>query len=344
MRQFAADGAAAQNHQPTWQRGQAPDGVTGQKPRFLQTGNGRDERAGAGRDHDVTGGQHLCAAIGLGHLHRPRAGDAGMSLHDLDAKARVALNGVVRLDVANHPVNALHDGRKIHRALRTAQPERFCATQMLHRLGRANEGLARHAAVVQAITAHLVAFDQGHLGLDGRGDVGRHQTTRARTDHHQIAVEVARAWPTGVELALLPPRNAPFGDQGEHAQQGQAAQQCRRQDIGGRFDGRQLGPRVHVHHRAGQHADLADQIERLGPDLGQPHEQVDEPEWEHRHQAQGEQVEHPILGQPGIDGRQKLPQPRLHHVAQQGAGDPKCQQGSQAGGKGHHHQACAESE
>ncbi len=48
------------------------------------------------------------------------------------------------------------------------------------------QGLARHAAEVQAIAAHPVTLDQRHAQAELRGDSGHRETRGAGTDHRQI--------------------------------------------------------------------------------------------------------------------------------------------------------------
>ena len=180
-----------------------------------------------------------------------------------------------------------------------------------------------------------MALDQRDPGLHRGGDVGRHEAARASADDDQVAVEAARLRPAGVDPA--PPEHAdePPRQQREDAQQHEAAEERRRQHVAGRFDGGELAAGVHVDDRSGKHADLADDVEPRRPDRGEPHQQVDEPEREHRHQAQREQVERAVARDPFVHRRERLAEPRLHGVAQQVARGEEREQRAEAGGEGH---------
>jgi hypothetical protein len=103
---------------------------------------------------------------------------------------------------------------------------------LAHQRRGLDQRLARHAAVVQAVAAHLVALDQRDLGLDHGGDVARDQARRAGADDDQVAVEALRP-------ALGPAARRPcapsdhvddlLGQQREQAEQHEAADQPRRE-------------------------------------------------------------------------------------------------------------------
>ena len=225
-------------------------------------------------------------------------------------------------------MDAAHHAGKVHLPLRASNAQRVGLPHLLHGLGRANQGFAGHAAVVQAIAAHFVALNQGHLGLDSRRNVGRDQAARARANHHQVAVKALGARPARVQLARFQRGQDELGQQRKHPQQRQAAQQAGREHVAGRFNRRELGACIHNHRRAHQHAHLADGVELERPQRGQAHQQVDQPKREHRHQPQREQVQSAVLGQARVDGLQQLAKALLHKAAQQVARHPKSQQGA----------------
>ena len=84
---------------------------------------------------------------------------------------------------AAHP---LHDGSKIHRARGIAHAEGRSVGRIVGRARRADERLGRHAPVVEAVSAHQIAFYQRNLGAQpGRPD-GGDQTRGTGADHDQI--------------------------------------------------------------------------------------------------------------------------------------------------------------
>ena len=187
-------------------------------------------------------------------------------------------------------------------------------------------------------------FHQRHLGLDRRGDVGRHQPGRAAADHHQVAVKLLRPRPAGVDAPRPHHIRQLLGHQRKHAQQHQRAQQPRRDDARQAADAGQLGAGVHVHRRAGQHAQLADPVERGRAHRRQPHRQVDDEERHHRHQPQGEQVETALARNAGVQRGQPVAEALLHPGPQQPAAGQEGQRRADAGGERHDQQPPAQAE
>jgi hypothetical protein len=115
----------------------------------------------------------------------------------------------------------------------------------------------------------LVLFDQRHLGLDGSGDVGGDQAGAAGADDDQVAVETSRLLPRGEDLVRAADVDDLARDQRKDAEQGKRAEQAGRKNAGERVDLCQLRAGIHIHHRAGQHAELADPVEGAGLHAGQ---------------------------------------------------------------------------
>jgi hypothetical protein len=135
-----------------------------------------------------------------------------------------------------------------------------------------------------------------------------------------------------------------FAIKREDAEQGEGADQRRREDARKAADAGQLRAGIHVHDGAGEHADLADPVEGPGAHRRQAHQQVDHEEGEHRHQAQGEQVEPALLLDAGVDRAQALAEARLHPVAQQETRGKEGQRGAERRGEGHQHRAPQQAE
>ncbi|MNY21942.1 hypothetical protein D3C86_1555230 [compost metagenome] len=106
----------------------------------------------------------------------------------------------------------------------------------------------------------------------------------------------------------------------------------------------QLAAGVDVDQGARQHAELADPPVGAQRQTGQAHGQVDQEEREHRHQAQGEQIEGAFALDPGIDAAQALTETQPHPVAQQEAAAEHGQARAQGRGEGHQQQTLEQTE
>ena len=341
--QFAADRAAAQHQQTLGFLVQRPDRVRGDMAHRLDAGNLRDHRRRAGGDDDGARGQGL-PALPCFHFHAPRRGDAGVPLDHFHAELAVALDRIMRLDLAHHVLDARHDPAEIGLGAGMGDTQRLGFAHRLHEARAADQRLRRHAAIVEAVAAHPVAFDQRHFRLYGGGDIGRHQTAGAGADHHQISFEARRFVPAGIHLARLHDGDEFLRQQREDAEQREGTEQRRRKNAGQAVQFRQLRAGVHEHQRAGQHADLAHPVVGAGFDRSQPHQQIDHEEREKRHQTQREQVEGAILGDAGVDGGQPVAEAALHPVAQQQPRREKSQRGANARRERDHQQPHPEPE
>ena len=177
-------------------------------------------------------------------------------------------------------------------------------------------------------------FDQRDLGLDGSGDVGRHQTGTAAANHQQITVEARWLLPVGVDLVATHHLQQLAGNQWKDAEQDKRAEQTGRQNAGQRIKPRQLGAGIDVHQRAGQHAELADPEIRPGFHRRQTEQQIDQEERKSRHQAQREEIEAAFAAHALVYRRQPLAKTRGHPVAQQKAGDQESERGADGRGEG----------
>ena len=344
LRQFAADRAATEHQQTAGQGAQRPQCVRGEQIHRLDAGYRRHEGAGAGGDDDVARGQRARAAVVLGHLDRPRRGDARPRVEAIDTERGVAVHRIMRFDGAHHARDALHHIGEIELRARLAHAERLRMRDLRQQPRRADQRLRRHAAGVQAVAAHAVLLDQRHLRLHCGTDVGGDQTGTAAADHQQVVIEVRRFRPAAEHGAAAHRIDHLAGDQREHAQQHERTDQPGRQDAGQRFDAPDLGARIHEHDGAGQHAELAHPVEGACRQRGQRHRQIDREERERRHQAQREQIEGTVLLDPAVDRLERRAEARLHPVAQQEARDQEGEQGAQAGREGHDDQRLDETE
>ena len=267
------------------------------------------------------------------HLHGPGRCDLRFALDHLHPEPGVALRRIVRFNGADDLVHTFHDLGEVELGLCRTNAIVGCVPDVRKQLGRADQRLRRHAAGVQTLATHLVLLDERHLRLDRRCDVGGHEPRRARTDHHQVAVEACRLRPLRVDLARLDPVHDLLGDQREDAEQRKGDQQGRGQDALEGFDLRKLGARVHVHDGAQEHADLADPIEGAGLDRRQPHHEVDHEERKCRNEPQREQVERALTLHPGVDRAQPVAELSLHGFPEQEPGSQERKGRADAGSK-----------
>ena len=89
-------------------------------------------------------------------------------------------------DPGHHPLHVIVDGGEVDLGALSVHPELAGVAIMRSRVTGCEQRLGRHAAIVQAITAHLAALEKRHAGahLYRTGRDG--QTARAGTDHTQI--------------------------------------------------------------------------------------------------------------------------------------------------------------
>ena len=337
LRQFTTNRAAAQHHQ-TGGRGIAfgklfPQGVAGHIADILQTRQRRHKGAGTGGNDDGTCGQALRAAFIEFDFNGPGIHNFGVARQHLHAQSGVAFHTVVRCHSRNHRMYARHHFAEAELGLSRAQAIVFRVAHLMGDARRLDQRLAGHTAIVQTITAHLVGFHQGHFGFDRRCNVGGDQTCGATTNHHQIAVKLLWTLPIGVNASALQISQELLGQHGEHAQQCKRKQQARRHNARQAGDLGQLCAGIDIHQRAGEHANLADPVVAEGTNRGQAHQQINQKEWKHRHQAQCEQVQGAIFGDTLIDGLEPVAKTALNGVAQHIPRGQKCECRPQTGGK-----------
>ena len=339
LRQFAADWAATEDDEPLGQRAQLPDGIRRIVAGLAQAGDGRHERRAASRDDD--GARRDLPAV---HAHAVGRDDLGVAMDAVHAQPGVPLHGILGFDRRDDPLHALHDVREVELRGRALETVVLGARDVVQHLGGAQQGLAGHAARVQAVAAHAVAFDQRDLGLDRGGDQRTDQAPGPRPDHDEVGVE-----PFGF---LEPAQNRPrlggvqrlFGDQREQAEQGERNDQPRGDDAGHGRDLPQLCAGVHIDHGAGQHPDLADPVERPRRQRRDRHGQVDREEGEGGHEPEREQVEGAVFFDSAVDGG-KLPlEAGAHRIAEQIPRDGERQRGAQRTRERHQDDALPEPE
>jgi hypothetical protein len=111
-------------------------------------------------------------------------------------------------------------------------------------------------------------------------------------------------------------RRRRLGDPREQGEQEKRPDQAGRQDIAKRRDLCELRTGIHEHQGSSQHAKLANPVEGPDPYRRQPEQQIDEEEWENRHQPDREQIESALFVYTGIDLLEALPKALPHPIAQ----------------------------
>ena len=216
LRQFAAARPAAEHDEPGGQFAQFPDGVRRVAASFRQAGNRQSDRRSARGDDDVAGGD-----VALAHAHGVRGRDGGVAHDAVHAEGGVAFHRVVGRDLLDGALDAFHHRAEIELHRRPLEAVLPGARRVGKHLRRTQQGLARHAARIQAVAAHAVALDQGDLGLDRCRDQRRDQAAGARSDDHQIGVEVRRLFEASQNAAAFDGIDDLLGEERREAEQGE---------------------------------------------------------------------------------------------------------------------------
>ena len=149
-----------------------------------------------------------------------------MALQHLNAQRGVTRHAVMRRNVGNDLLYALHDRLETELRRSVLQAITRGLPHLLRQPCALDQGLAGHAAVVQAVATHLVCFNQSDFGFHSRCDVGRHQAASARADDDQVAVKLEwpLALPACVDFAPLHQRQALACGQRQQTEHGKRAQ------------------------------------------------------------------------------------------------------------------------
>ena len=245
---LAADGAAAHHDETIGKAFEAPHRLRGEGAGLLDAGDRRHEGRRPGRDDDVAGGDGAVA-----DPHREGGFDERLAAHAVDAEALVALDRVVRRDPLDVPAHPGHDLGEVEVRVRPPDPELARAGDVGEELRRADEALGRNATGVEAVSAHLVALDEGDPGPNRRADERGHEPRGAGPDHHEIAIEAPRA-----AVAAIDPPGAErvddlLRDEGKDAEEEEGEPELRGEDPREALELAELRARVHVHQGAGKH-------------------------------------------------------------------------------------------
>ena len=187
LAQLNPDWAAAQHDQAFRQSGQLKDGLVGEMRNVFQPRDRRNHRPRARRHHDLASldlyavagdGMGVHEASGFADHRHPQAFKTRLAVHRRDG-------GDGGADMGHHrgKIDADAIGRDAQVA---AVGRRVCG------VGGGDQRLGRHAAIVQAVAAHLALFEQHDLEAQLGGAGGHRKSARPRPDHHEVRLECRR--------------------------------------------------------------------------------------------------------------------------------------------------------
>ena len=179
--QFDADRAAADDDQGFGQLAVVPQRLVGQVGGRVEPGDRRHRRRRAGGDDEAPGRDHMPAGSDFG-----RAGKAAMGLDHPHPQPLESLDRIMRRDGGDGAPHMVHDGAVVDLRLVRGDAERAGGAVPLGRPGGGDQRLGGHAAVVQAVAAHLVGLDQHHPGAQLRRPGGDRQPARPGADDAEI--------------------------------------------------------------------------------------------------------------------------------------------------------------
>ena len=205
LRQFAADGSAADDGDPRRAFGEAEHRLVGEVAGLGQAFHGRRHRSSAGGDDRLGEAQGLAA-----HLDLARPGEPSLAQKHVNTRLTVALYRVVAADPRPQTPHARHGESEIHGGIAVGLDAVLRSVpQVRPRCRGADDALAGHAAVVEAVAAHEVFFDERHPRTEPRGADGRYQARRARAQHNQVVgvvrgrVFVVRGMRVGQQVQIV---------------------------------------------------------------------------------------------------------------------------------------------
>jgi hypothetical protein len=156
------------------------DGLVGEVAHRIEPRDGRDRRAGAcGQDGAAEPEPRLTV-----HQDRRFRVEPGVAEEDVYAQRREPGGGIHVADLRPDPPHPFHGHPEVSRAGRCRATESFrrCAG-LRPGAGRAQDGLGRHAAVVQAVAAHAAPLDKGDPRAQQRCCGRGHDSARRGVGH-----------------------------------------------------------------------------------------------------------------------------------------------------------------
>ena len=222
LAQLQADRSAADHDQMAGQGAVGEDRLIGEEARLREARDRRRRRSRAGRQNDAPAPDAMRPGLQLG-----AADEARLLLQDAHAERLEALDRIVGRDGGDHLVHVIHDAAEVDLGLDRRDAEGRAVALRLRGLGGGDQRLGRHAAVVEAIAAHLGALDQHDAEAELGGARGDDQAGRAAADDADVRGE-DRVHVTTTSCRRADACRAPAPAPGRRARAGAAGSAIRR--------------------------------------------------------------------------------------------------------------------
>ncbi len=181
------DRAAADDNQVLGPFAVLPQCLVGHVGHLVEARDRRDHRRRARSDHKAP---RLDDMVAGGDLGGP--GKACPRLDHLDAQPLKPLDRVMRGDLCDGHLHMGHRRCIVDFWLVSRDAQCARSAVRMRRLARGDQRLRRHAAVVQAVAAHLASFDQHHRGPHLHGARGDRKPAGAGADDAKIGLDSRR--------------------------------------------------------------------------------------------------------------------------------------------------------
>ena len=185
LREFEPDRPAADDDEMVGPVLEIEDRLIGQRLDAVDAGDRRNDRRRAGRDDEAPRRNPMTAGF-----EGPFVDEAALGLDNLDAEALEALDGIVRRDGIDHRAHMGVNGAEIDRRVDLLDPEGRGRAHRVCPFSRCDHRLGRHAAIVEAVAAHLAAFDQHDVDAEGGRRRGDRQPARSGPDDADVRREM----------------------------------------------------------------------------------------------------------------------------------------------------------
>ena len=184
LRHLAADRPAADHHQMIGRGAVVEDRLVGQIGRPVEARDRRCRRPAAGREHEPSGAHPHVARLDL-----VARAEARMGADHGHAQPLEALLAVDRGDRGDHAVHVIVNLPEVDLRLVAVDAEAAGMAHGVRGTGRREQRLGGHAAVVQAVAAHLAGLDQHRAGAHLAGAGGHRQAGGAAADDADVRLE-----------------------------------------------------------------------------------------------------------------------------------------------------------
>ena len=161
--------------------GEVEDGLVGHEGNVLQAGDRRDAGGRARGDDDV-----FRLDPGVAGFDLVAADETPGLLDHRDAETLEPFHRIMRGDRADHAVHMVMDALEIDLRFLWLYAELLAVAHDMRRMTCGDQRLGGHAAVIQAVAAHLAFFEQDRAGAHLRRTGGDGKAARSRADDADI--------------------------------------------------------------------------------------------------------------------------------------------------------------